>query len=117
MVLRGRDQRDPRRHLTSALRSLRLLTFCLRSCPRPPTRGLRAPIDKTLSMWPARCSHGIPATGADTSVSAHRVPRSGTRWWENAVGLIDRAMFAAPKGPPVPGEVPDTGVATSGAGR
>ena len=48
--------------------------------------------------------------GADTSVSAHRVPRSGTSWWENAVGLIDRAMFAAPKGPPVPGEVPETGV-------
>jgi len=56
---------------------------------------LRAPIDKTLSMWPARCSLGIPATGADTSVSAHRVPRSGTMRWENAVGLIDRAMFAA----------------------
>ena len=42
--------------------------------------GLRASIDKTLSMWPAICSRGIPATGADTSVSAHRVPRSGTRW-------------------------------------
>ena len=52
--------------------------------------------------------------GADTSVSAHRVPRSGTSWWENAVGLIDRAMFAAPKGPPVPGEVPETGVAPLG---
>ena len=40
-------------------------------------RGLRTPIYKTLSMWPARCNLGIPATGADTSVSAHTVPRSG----------------------------------------
>src|SRR5450755_726703 len=69
----------------------------------PAPSGLRAPIDKTLSMWPARCSLGIPATGADTSVSAHRVPRSGTSWWQNAVGLIDRAMFAAPKGHPETG--------------
>jgi hypothetical protein len=40
----------------------------------------RGAIDKMLSMWPARCSFGIPATGADTSVSAHRVPRSGASW-------------------------------------
>jgi hypothetical protein len=65
-------------------------------------------------MWPARCSLGIPATGADTSVSAHRAPRSGTTWWENAVGLIDRALSAAPKGPPVSGEVPETGIAPLG---
>jgi hypothetical protein len=78
--------------------------------PRALSSRLRAPIDKTLSMWPARCSPGIPATGADTSVSAHRVPRSGTSWWRTRSGCLTVPCFLPRKGPPVSGEVPETGV-------
>src|SRR5450755_1102590 len=56
---------------------------------------LRAPIDKTLSMWPARCSLGIPATGADTSVSAHRVPRSGSTGRTAPPGPRDQPRVSA----------------------
>jgi hypothetical protein len=79
-----------------------------RSKPAPSRRSLRCTanrawllaacqgaIDKMLWMWPARCSLGLPATGADTSVSAHRAPRSGTRWWKNVVGRNRPTVEAA----------------------